>query len=456
MTFHTWQSVALASAMLAVMVGGELPVQADQTHTLVDDGAWCWFQDPRALRHGNTTYVNYVTTGGDIRISAFDHTTRQIRHAVLHANLEADDHNDGGILILPDGRIMTFYSRHNDTAGVRYRISLQPGSIAAWGREQVIPGSAAGGGATYSNPIMLSGEQNRIYVFYRNPSRYPSVSWTDDCGATWSSSVQYISNPLNRYPYVQVASTGESKVHILWTDTHPRRDKPGIYDNKHVNYMYYEDKGSGAAFYQADDTLIRTMADVMTGSPIVPGEADVVFTSAGDHRSWNWDIVANANDQPVALVVDISADPEEQHDYYYAVFNGSAWQTHFIVNGGARIGDIEVAGAANCYGGGMSLDPADPCTVYASRQVSPDAWTMEKWTTPDQGMTWSRVALLNSPSSKNVRPVAVNGAVKGEEIQVVWMQGRYNAYIDYDTALAAWPMTAPAQVYTEAQSVPGR
>ena len=116
MTFHTWQSVALASAILTMMVGGELPVHAHQTHTLVEDGAWCWFQDPRALRHGNTTYVNYVTTSGDIRISAFDHSTRQIRHAVLHANLEADDHNDGGILILPDGRIMTFYSQHNDTA----------------------------------------------------------------------------------------------------------------------------------------------------------------------------------------------------------------------------------------------------------------------------------------------------------------------------------------------------
>lgn len=72
----------------------------------------------------------------------------------------------------------------------------------------------------------------------------------------------------------------------------------------------------------------------------------------------------------------------------------------------------------------MSLDQASPDVLYASRQVG-DApvWATERWETPDHGKTWKTTQLTPDPKEKNIRPVAVRGAHRGEGLQVLWMQG---------------------------------
>ena len=98
-----------------------------------EDGAWCWFTDPRAIYNKgihDRTYVGYVTSKGDITISFYDHQTEEIKEVVIYPGLQQDDHVNPSLLFLPDGRLMTFFTRHN--GGFYYTRSKYPEDISQW------------------------------------------------------------------------------------------------------------------------------------------------------------------------------------------------------------------------------------------------------------------------------------------------------------------------------------
>ena len=81
---------------------------------LSEDGAWCWFQDPRAVYIKGSferTYSVWMTRLGELRIGAYDHSTGGIETFTLKKQWDTDDHNTGSILVLPDNRLMVFYAR---------------------------------------------------------------------------------------------------------------------------------------------------------------------------------------------------------------------------------------------------------------------------------------------------------------------------------------------------------
>jgi hypothetical protein len=405
--------------------------EGEKAGSIVADGAWCWFQDPRAVRSGDKTFLSYVTSGGDIRVSAFDHKTRTLAHAVLHARLQKDDHNDGGIQVLADGRLMVFYSRHNDRTGVRFRVSKQAGKIDGWEPERVLPASVKGSrGVTYSHPVMLEAEKKRLYLFWRGRNLYPTLSWSDDGGKTWAPARNWFVNPKHRYPYVKVASNGKRRIHILFTDTHP------VFSKNRVNYVCLE-KG---AFRRADGTVIRTLSEVVDAGkprPVAPGEADEIYAGQENARGWIWDVAADKEDRPV-LLYSVLAKDGLRHEYRYARWDGKAWRRSKLAEAGHYIGNSR----EKYYSGGMTLDDADPDVIYLSRQPERGkGWRIERWQTADFGKTWSKKVISPVEGKlRKVRPVVPQGAKPGEEIQVLWMQGRYTYYTDYRTAIVAWPL----------------
>jgi hypothetical protein len=75
--------VTTAAAVVGTLVASLLVHQANamaqsqvlRNGELVADGAWCWFQDPRAVHYvgvHDRTYIGYVTSKGDIDIAAQD------------------------------------------------------------------------------------------------------------------------------------------------------------------------------------------------------------------------------------------------------------------------------------------------------------------------------------------------------------------------------------------------
>src|SRR5699024_5263711 len=92
-------------------------------HTVNDNGAWCWFQDERALIDpvAGTLLVGSIAApegaggaerAGNVELAVHHLATGATRVVVLHANLEADDHNVPALWIRPDGRYLAMYTKH--------------------------------------------------------------------------------------------------------------------------------------------------------------------------------------------------------------------------------------------------------------------------------------------------------------------------------------------------------
>src|SRR5690606_13770891 len=209
---------------------------------------------------------------------------------------------------------------------------------------------------TYSHPIMLSEENNRIYVFFRGRNKRKTedpkyVNWrqfyaySDDEGETWSDAKPYLSTEgdYNQIPYLKVTSDHQSKIHFLFTDGHPKLGACSIY------HMYYED----GSFHQSDGTEIAPI-----GAGRIPFEqVDKIYDpDSTGVKSWVWDIALDRSGNPV---IAYALYPSVQdHIYYYGRWNGSEWERKKIVNSGSHITHPEKNGKVleEHYSGGVVLD----------------------------------------------------------------------------------------------------
>ena len=111
--------------------------------TVTEEGAWCWFADPRALHYQNEdgsinmTYMGYIDVHGNIKAMQYDFNRGRQDEVLVRTYFQPDDHNNPTFLVLPDGRVMVFYSRHTDEPCFYYRVSQRPGDITWLGEEKV-------------------------------------------------------------------------------------------------------------------------------------------------------------------------------------------------------------------------------------------------------------------------------------------------------------------------------
>ncbi len=71
---------------------------AENFASVCEDGAWCWFSDPRAVYYEGKhkrTYVGWITRWGHIEVGYYDHETGESKQVRLHQNLQRDDHAIG-------------------------------------------------------------------------------------------------------------------------------------------------------------------------------------------------------------------------------------------------------------------------------------------------------------------------------------------------------------------------
>lgn len=398
---------------VAQRAGTDYPVVAD-------DAAWCWFSDPRAVYHHagahKQVYFGYINSAGDVMIGATDLQTHAVDSFVLHEKLEVDDHNVPSILILPDDHLLAFYTEHNGRFFMRK--SKQPSDIGAWEEERVIP--FGGDRITYSHPMMLSDEENRIYVFWRGSDWQPTFAYSDDFGETWSDPQVLIagSGTKNR-PYLKVSSDGHSRIDLIFTDGHP-----GVEPTNSVYHLYYEN----GAFYQTDGRHIAQIDQL----PIARESVDKVYdaTKTGV-RSWIADVALNRKGQPVISYMRFPADTD--HRYHYAWWNGDRWMDEEICKAGGwmpRVAPGEKVREPH-YSGGMVLDHGDVRNVYLSRAVD-GHFEVERWRKKKKG--WQTTPITAGSSTDNVRPYVVR-MPKGTPPVVLWMTGYYGHYTKFDTKL---------------------
>ena len=383
---------------------------------LKSNGVWCWFQDPRAIRSVGShdkTYWGWVAKNGDIKISSFNHKTQEIDTFTLHSTLEVDDHAAPAILVRNDGHLIVFYTDHVGET-MYYRISTNSEDISAWGTEQNI---TLGSCCTYAVPIQLSGESNKIYLFFRGggspgiiTNRWGYVTSTDG-GQNWSSITTLIEMGSSNQ-YLKIESNGVDKIYFTHTG-HPNFETTSVY------YFYYYN----GSYYKVDGTLI-------TGAlPLGRSDMSLVYdaTGGGHYKAWIWDL-AMSNGNPIILFATFPTTTD--HRYNYARWTGSEWSINEITAAGTHLYDPEVY-----YSGGMSLDHEDPSIVYLSKVISAQ-WEIQKWVTSDGGSTWGSPTNITSGSSKkNIRPIIIRN--HASDLVAFWMWGDYSTYTNYDTTIVA-------------------
>jgi hypothetical protein len=185
-------------AVLAAQVAHAADQVAGNLILFNDNGAWCWYQDERAIvdvKMGKLL-LNSVAASpprangprdGNVDLVTFDLNTAARTRFVL-AEIQEDDHNAAALLKRPDGRYLAVYANHGTDRVTRYRISVRPEDTSEWTPERVFDWRETPGNdfnITYSNLFYLKAE-DKIYNFARVNDRSPNMMLSADQGETWA------------------------------------------------------------------------------------------------------------------------------------------------------------------------------------------------------------------------------------------------------------------------------
>ena len=416
-------AIALAGALL-LAIG---PAAADTAPTPapapLGTGGWSYFSDPRAVQVSSPRkllYAGWVTSLGSIVAGVFDPASQRVATMVLQDRLQNDDHANPSVLALPDGRVTYFWSGHNGVC-MFYRTTTVPGDIHSFGPLRTLPVRPSGDRLyTYSNPMLLPGESNRLYLFWRSQYSHQAFATSDDLGQHWSPARVLLEEPGQR-PYAKYDAKGDT-IAIAFTRSHPDEATTGIY------YMSYWKN----AFFRADGTAVGGMDDL----PFAPAQTQLVVDPAVIGSSaWIQDVALGADARPVITYVTTG----NGHRYHYVRYDGAAWHDTLLTDAGPA---ITSGGREPSYSGGISLDHSDPTTAYLSRRVG-DHNVVEKWHTADGGATFTSAAVTQDTSVDNLRPTVPLGLAPDDPVRVLWMSGSYRYFTDYATTLAGAPAIPP-------------
>ncbi len=441
---------ALAAALLAAFVP-TAPAAAAEAVEIAPDGAWTWFNDERAIFHEGRLFAGYVLRDGRYGVTRFDPDSGEASHMVISTDesRQRDDHNNPSITVLPDGRLMLLYARHHADGRLFQRVSKvkSPATDADWGAEVV---HAVPEKNTYNNTYLLADEDDRIYNFHRCLNFNPTITLSNDLGASWEKPIPFIKVGSGGVrPYPRYCSDGRGRIDLIYTDGHPRQIDNSVY------HMYYE----GGAFHRTGGGRIAGFDDLpldheggQRGDVVYPysNEAWSGLDGPDDWiprgRGWTWDVHYGTDGHPVCVFqvqVDEVTGKGWNHDriyYYYARWDGGKWQRRFIAQAGRGIYDRE-----DDYGGGMCLDPADPDVVYLSSNAAKpfvlddikdvplapgERYEIYRGVTNDGGKTFTWKELTADSTADNLRPIVPVG--HGRSGALVWFEGNYRSYTDFD------------------------
>lgn len=395
------------------------------------EGAWCWFADPRALHYENKegtinkTYIGYIDIHGNIKAMQYDFQKKEQEEVLIRSYFQPDDHNNPTFLVLPDERIMIFYSRHTDEPCFYYRVSRIPRDITTLGEEKRIETK---NNTTYPSPFILSDDPEHIYLCWRGIGWHPTIAKLslpddkDEVDVVWGP--YQIVQSTGARPYAKYMSNGKDKIYLTYTTGHP--------DNELPNFLYFN--YIDIKTLQLTDvrgTVLSTIADGTfkvnkTGDYAKQYPSTVVDYPS--ERDWVWQIASDRNGNPVIAMVRIS-DNKESHDYYYAKWNGHEWKKTFLINAGGHF--HQTPNLEKCYSAGMAIDPSNVNEVYCSLPVEGKygkVYEIVRFIMSEDGEVISKEAVTKDSQLNNVRPYMIP-ASEGTPLRLTWMYGNYYDWI---------------------------
>ncbi len=401
-------------------------------HTIfMEEGGWCWFQDPRAIIHQGKLLLGAVqgNDDGSAYVGVYDLQTKQVLgKSIMHKNFKRDDHNSPVMYARPDGTVLAMYALHNNNKLHYYRIS-KSADLLTWGDELTFKHDYPNAGTvTYMNLYSLPKEK-KLYNFFRGIEFNPCFMTSLDEGVTWGEPTHFIANEiLGRHrPYTRYASNGTDTIHVCFTDGHP--DQFG-------NSIYYA-KFRDGNFYRANGEFIKNLKQ---DGPLKPSESDLVFAGSGKwapkgrasakRSAWTSSIVLDESGQPhLGYSLHLS---NEDHRYRIASWDGTKWIDREVAHAGQCLYDTQTS-----YTGLITIDPGDASRVVISTNVDPTTGEetgskheiYQATIKPEDDVKTIRWDALTKDSPvRNLRPVIVRG--DGYRV-IAWLRGDFQSYIDY-------------------------
>lgn len=416
-----------------------------------DNGAWCWYQDERAvvdtargkLIVGSDASDNGLggsPRNGDIDAVIFDlQNGRAERYALMEGGTTiggCDDHNAPAFLIMPDGRYLAFYAGHNNNNNSYWRFFY----TNRWGLEHAFNWNSIPGGTnfatTYSNLFYLAAE-DKFYNIARSYARSPNLMVSTNDGQSWSYgglltepdvSIGYVNG------YFKYWSNGVDRIDFVATEHHPRDYNTSIYHG----YMK-----NGQSF-KSDGTMLDS--DISDKTAPKPADFTLVFAANtevnGDlmSRCWTIDLVAYDNGAIATIFkARVNDDPnrpsnDPDHVFFYARYDAATWTSTYLGKAGKKMYASE-----QDYVGLGALHPNDANTIYISTPFDPrddtnlNVHEIFKGVTADHGATWTWTPITRNSVRDNFRPIVP--AWDENNTAVLWWRGTYLSAQNFDAAV---------------------
>lgn len=408
-TGRIYAAVAVGRALTDAELTDLIPwmgAKAGLTLTLsggVTQGAWTWYNDPRAIKAGSQLLIGAQNGNGKTVIDRYDTSGNRLGSVTLTGTTQVDDHDNPGIMVrASDSKILAFYSAHNATDEYYKGISTSANDASAFTSSNL--DSQLGGSIySYANPFQLTGEANTpIYLFYRSGGAYWTKS-TDD-GVTWSTGVQFITGTNSDRVYVKFAKNGTDRIDCLYSTGNP---------DEVVSASLYHAYYQGGTWHKTDGTVLGTTFDIANGSQVWDGS-----TAAGE--GWNLDIQIDGSGNPHCLISVFPTSLAADHRYRYCKWSGSAWSAVEVCTAGAKLG------SSQGYSGGATFDPDDVTKIFCSRETGDGIHQLWRYTTSDGGANWSGTQLTSGGVYPRFRPYVIRGQTS--EPRLAYVEGAYPTY----------------------------
>jgi hypothetical protein len=386
---------------------------------------------------------------GNVELAVYDIEAGKTDKIILDPHFEQDDHDNPALLRLPDGRILAVYTRHAVERKVFTRTS-EPIDPLTWGPVQTIetPGEDAppftGSNVTYSNVFRL--KSGRIFNFYRGFDYDPSWMISEDAGRTWQLGGRLLQGRDGYGPYTKYAFDGDSTIHFVATEDHPRN-----FDNS----LYHGFVRDGNVF-RSDGSLMGPLSDG-PDTKVNAWELTKIFSGDPDNVAWMTDLELDADGRP-CVVFSVQKDGRAlsrgkggfDHRFHFARWDGAAWHSREIAYAGTRLYPGE-----DDYTGLAAIDPQNTNVIFISTDADPGTGKplvssadgkrhreLFRGETADRGATWNWTPITANSTMDNLRPIVP----KWNDLRtaLVWMRGSYRANRgEWTTAVVAAILPPP-------------
>jgi BNR repeat-containing family member len=283
---------------------------------------------------------------------------------------------------------------------------------------------------TYCNPIRLSAEGGRIYLFHRGVGLDPNYLLSDDDGRTWRYGGRLFLGRGGYSPYAKYATNGRDTIHIVATEDHPRN-----FDNS----LYHAFIRGGSLHYSNGQVIAPLPAS--SNTTLHAWDLTRIFQGGPTNVAWMTDVQLDAAERPVVLFTvqrDGAGLPMGaggmDHRFCYARWTGGQWAVHEIAYAGNRLYPGE-----DDYTGLGAIDPQNCGIVFISTDADPVSGKPliskanfrrhhELWRgiSDDGGKSWKWSAVTANSSTDNLRPlVPAWNDPRHQRTALVWMRGAY-------------------------------